>query len=142
NFPGVMLNNNQFTPLGMSTTFQHVRLSNKELFSGTAPAPIAGSLTLNVDGNTFNGSGGTAIYLLNDNAQLSPDADHYGGITVSNSIFDGALGHYFELSPLSCADSNTGCEPLSSVYNNTASMTGTPVVPFGGDVHAATGNSF
>jgi len=145
NFPGVTLSGNSFAPLAGSSTFQHVRLSNKELFSGAAPAPIPGSLTLTADSNTFNGSGGTAVYLLNDNAQLPADADHYGSITFSNSVFDGALGNYFELSPLTCVSTNDAGCPLKPVYDNAIGnnpANGTPVAPFGGDVDATTGNTF
>ncbi|MEZ5484730.1 MAG: MBG domain-containing protein [Lysobacteraceae bacterium] len=145
NFPGVTLSGNSFAPLAGSSTFQHVRLSNKELFSGAAPAPIPGSLTLVADSNTFIGSGGTAVYLLNDNAQLPADADHYGSITFSNSVFDGALGNYFELSPLTCVSTNDAGCPLKAVYDNAIGnnpANGTPVAPFGGDVDATTGNTF
>src|SRR5690606_32260616 len=73
NFPGVTLSGNTFTPRAGSSTFQHVVLSNKELFTGTPPLPFAQSLALTATGNTFNAGTvpgtGTAVVLLNDNAQ-------------------------------------------------------------------------
>ncbi|MCX7557059.1 right-handed parallel beta-helix repeat-containing protein, partial [Xanthomonadaceae bacterium JHOS43] len=142
NFPGVTLAGNEFTPLAGSTTFQHVRLSNKELFSGAAPAPIANALALTATGNTFNGTDGTGVYLLNDNAQAEPVGGYYGTILLEDNTFDGNLGHYIALSELVCASSNAApCPTATSYIAASATMVGTPVVPFAGNV-TAPDNSF
>jgi hypothetical protein len=145
NFPGVALVGNSFTPLAGSSSFQHVVLSNKELFSNAVPPPpVAQSLALTATGNTFNAGtiagGGIAVMLLNDNAQGEPPGGYYGTIDFDDNDFVGNLGRYFELGGFSCVSSNDPPCPLDALYSAvSASMPGTPVVKFAGDVDA-TGN--
>ena len=150
NFPGVTLSGNTFTPRTGSSTFQHVVLSNKELFTNDPPPqPIAQSLSLTATGNTFNAGSiagsGAAFTLLNDNAQQpSPPFAYYGAITLSSNDFDSDLRRYVELGAFTCVDSNDAPCPLASLYTNaigTNPNLGTPVVKFAGNVSASSGNT-
>ena len=150
NFPGVTLSGNTFTPRTGSSTFQHVVLSNKELFTNDPPPqPIAQSLSLTATGNTFNAGSiagsGAAFTLLNDNAQQpSPPFVYYGAITLSSNDFDSDLRRYVELGAFTCVDSNDAPCPLASLYTNaigTNPNLGTPVVKFAGNVSASSGNT-
>lgn len=146
NFPGVTLHSNSFTPLTGSSSFQFIVVSNKELFSNASPPlPIAQSLAVVADGNTFNAGSvpdtGIAVMLLNDNAQGAPVGGYYGTIDFSNNNFVGSLGRYFELGGFVCASSNDAPCPLDALYSAVnAAMPGTPVVKFAGNVDAADGN--
>lgn len=147
NFPGVTLSGNTFTPLAGSSTYQHIVLSNKELFTGTPAQPIAGALALAASGNDFAHSGatsgGTAVMLLNDNAQGEPAAPgYYGTISFNNNDFADDIGLLFHLGHFVCSDSNLAPCELASLYANAIGAgNGTPVVKFAGDV-TATGNLF
>lgn len=132
NFPGVTLSGNSFDPLATSSRFQHVVLSNKELFSGAAPAPLPLALALTATGNEFNASAvpgtGTALMLLNDNAQGEPTGGYYGSIVLGNNDFDSGLRWNVELGSFDCVNSNdqTGCPRLGDLYTNVnATMAGT-----------------
>jgi uncharacterized repeat protein (TIGR01451 family) len=147
NFPGVTLEYNQFTPRSGSSTFVHLVLSNKELFSNAVPPlPLPQSLQLIARGNTFNGgdvAGGTAIRFLNDNAQGAPPGGYYGPIVFGGAApgeanaFTGDFARYFELGNFECASSNASPCPLAALYVPiNPAMPGTPVIKFAGDVTA------
>ena len=152
NFTAVTLSGNQFTPREDSSTFRHVVLSNKELFTNsTPPAPLPQSLALSATGNVFNagtvGGTGTAVWLLNDNAQGEPAGGYYGSIVFGGpgagepNAFVGDFGRYFSLGNFGCAASNSAPCPLAAEYTAAIGARNTPVVPFTGDVQA-TDNTF
>ena len=144
NFPDVTLADNTFTPRNGSSTFVHVIVSNKALFSGTPVPPYAGALSLTATGNTFAGStiaGGTAVELLNDNASGEPVGGYYGNLEFggigAHNDFDSDLRWFFKLDDYTCASSNAAPCPLASIYTLTnAGIIGTPVVPFAADFSA------
>lgn len=145
NFPAVTLQGNSFTPRAGTAAFQHVVVSNKELFSNaTPPAPLPEALALQAHGNIFHAGtepGGTAVLLLNDNAQGVPGFDYYGALVFGEAgnpnAFDGPFGRIFELGNFDCTSSNDPPCPLDALYSAvSASMPGTPVVRFAGDVSA------
>lgn len=150
NFPAVTLTGNSFTPVAGSGSFRHLVVSNKELFTDSpAPAPLPQSLALLATGNTFNAGTlagmGSAVTLLNDNAQGEPVGGYYGTLQFGGAgageanAFDGAFGRYFELGNFSCANSNLEPCPLASLYAaaiGTTATRGTPVALFAGDVQA------
>jgi len=148
NFPGVNLNGNDFKPRSGSSAFQYVRLSNKQLVGNTPPpVPMCQALTITATGNTFHGGtvgGGTAVYLLNDNANPLPVGcpGYYGPIVLSGNDFKSELGRYVEMADFTCVSTHDDACPLKASYFKAVGniSTGTPVVPFAGNVDATAGN--
>jgi len=141
NFPGVTLDNNDFTPRAGSSSFVHLVLSNKELFTGSPPQPIALALAITATRNQFNAgtvaNTGAAVELLNDNAQTAPPGGYYGALTFGGAgvenDFAAGLRYYFRLDDYTCANSNDSCPPLTALYVATLGPNiaqGSPVAPF------------
>ena len=145
NFPGTTFSGNTFTPASGATDFFSLVVSNKELSSGTAQAPL--QMSLMATGNTFNGSGvvgaGRAVELLNDNDAGGTAAFGsliFGGTAPGETNnFDGNLRWYFHLDDHSCDTVNTPCTFLDYAGDiGNAAATNTQVRPFTGNVSAAT----
>lgn len=133
----VTIKNNTLTPFVdvTNTAFRSIVFSSKEGTSGAQSA--ATSEKLSISGNTFNGTGGTGIVFLNDNASASvrPLTDaKIGGLNADKNTFASTLGSYIVLDATPSGTTTS----LALLYDVAQTGTNTTnILPFNGDIDAA-----